>query len=75
MRSAKALTRLTFYFPALGSAGKGNRPVDVGTDYKTPISGKYLLISVESQELEIIHVTVVCVLQVNVKGLLEEKLS
>ncbi|XP_070810030.1 neogenin isoform X1 [Pituophis catenifer annectens] len=24
---------------ALGSAGKGNRPVDVGTDYKTPISG------------------------------------
>ncbi|XP_063170430.1 neogenin isoform X3 [Candoia aspera] len=24
---------------ALGSAGKGNRPVDAGTDYKTPISG------------------------------------
>ncbi|XP_070618748.1 neogenin isoform X3 [Erythrolamprus reginae] len=24
---------------ALGSAGKGNRPMDVGTDYKTPISG------------------------------------
>uniref|UniRef100_A0A8D2KUW4 Neogenin n=1 Tax=Varanus komodoensis TaxID=61221 RepID=A0A8D2KUW4_VARKO len=24
---------------ALGSAGKGNRPLDVGTDYKTPMSG------------------------------------
>ncbi|XP_060138947.1 neogenin isoform X5 [Zootoca vivipara] len=24
---------------ALGSAGKGNRPVDVGPDYKTPMSG------------------------------------
>uniref|UniRef100_A0A8C6YFJ2 Neogenin n=1 Tax=Naja naja TaxID=35670 RepID=A0A8C6YFJ2_NAJNA len=24
---------------ALGSAGKGNRPLDVGTDYKTPLSG------------------------------------
>ncbi|XP_007439920.1 neogenin [Python bivittatus] len=24
---------------ALGSAGKGNRPVDAGTDHKTPISG------------------------------------
>ncbi|XP_062998306.1 neogenin [Elgaria multicarinata webbii] len=24
---------------ALGAAGKGNRPVDVGTDYKTPMSG------------------------------------
>uniref|UniRef100_A0A670ZFK3 Neogenin n=1 Tax=Pseudonaja textilis TaxID=8673 RepID=A0A670ZFK3_PSETE len=24
---------------ALGSTGKGNRPLDVGTDYKTPLSG------------------------------------
>uniref|UniRef100_A0A670Z9W2 Neogenin 1 n=1 Tax=Pseudonaja textilis TaxID=8673 RepID=A0A670Z9W2_PSETE len=37
--SQKPLTWLKFYFPALGSTGKGNRPLDVGTDYKTPLSG------------------------------------
>lgn len=27
-------------FPASGSAGKGSRPVDVGPDYKPPLSGR-----------------------------------